>query len=192
MQSVNTTTPALEIDFVRSTYVLRLMLAAALLVGICVLTVNLASSAHWFGAALCVAMLVLAFAFLLSHVRVLFFHNPAIRIDETGIFDKRLTRAPIAWTKVQSIYPLHYFGWTKPYCIKIDVGVPRKSEIKLAYWAYFLTPRWHGLAGWDVPLIELDGLQSNPPQLSRDLIVTQIIEAARRFRPQIVKPFGHS
>jgi hypothetical protein len=177
---------ALEYDLARSFYAVGLVLVAvfSLLVAAILWTFRPAPIIALPFAAL---LLILAGAFV-SFLRILLLKNPILRLDRSGILDKRLTRKPVPWHKVQGLllvgqlYPIPPSRPLIPILaagIKIEVGNRRAAGIALAPWAFLSGPRW-GLLAWDDLIVGLYGLADSRLE-SRDGMASQTISHGTGF-----------
>ena len=97
-------------------------------------------------------VLALHFAGLLSVLKILSLGDPVLLVDGRGIFDKRVTREIVPWTKMSGVH------WAS---VRVGIGNRRLAGIGLAPWTYLGTLRY-GTIAWDDVVINPQGLACDP------------------------------
>jgi hypothetical protein len=92
-----------------------------------------------------------------SALKILSLPNPILSIDRHGVFDRRVTREVVPWTKIRG-FQLMPMYWSS---IRVDVGNRRHAGIDLTPWTYFGAFRY-GTIAWDDVVISPYGLAVDP------------------------------
>jgi hypothetical protein len=128
---------------------------------------------------------VVVFASVLASIaRIALLPGPILVIDRRGIFDRRLTREVVPWSKISrvDVQEINNRETARPnsFLVRIDVGSRRRAGIALAPWTYFDLPRCGGGIGWDDLVIDVQGLAMTPNP-GEAVVAGRIVGYARKM-----------